>query len=196
MLRRLLIYRSDLREMSWFRRGQPAPMPSSDERVEMRWVDEAAWLDNPAILPTASPVVRQRYVAHGRCLVGIDRISGKTVYHLWLSTGSAYIDWIFRTLTAPGDGVLIFDVWVDPSLRGSAVHRLGTARHRGWCGGTRIPLFCHPVRTHGAWNLPASLCAGGITIGLKILVSLARVAACPPAGIRGAAEKPISGTLA
>ncbi len=127
MFRRLLIYRSDLREMTWFRLGRLAPMPAGDERVEMRWVDKEAWLANPAILPTAPAVVRQRYAAYSRCLIGIDQTSGKTVYHLWLSTGSVCIDWIFRSLTAPQDGVLIFDVWVEPSLRGGAVHRLGAA---------------------------------------------------------------------
>ncbi len=102
-------------------------MPTGDERVEMHWVDHEAWLRNPSILPAVPSVARQRYAAHSRCLIGVDRVSGKIVYHLWLSTGSIYIDWIFKALTAPADGVLIFDVWVDPSLRGGAVHRLGAA---------------------------------------------------------------------
>jgi hypothetical protein len=128
MYRKLVVFRSEvLTETSWYRRAEPPPIHPLPENIRLRWL-EARELSGDAC-PIARPrrVLDKRLRDNGRCLAGFNVNTGETVYHLWVTTGGAYIDWIFRYLPAPATGALVYDVWADPRWRGGTVHKAGAA---------------------------------------------------------------------
>lgn len=139
MFRRLLVYRLDARGAARHRHAPPAA-----PGIEFRWLTGEALVQAECIVPRAAALRRERVAQGGRCLIGTDALTGAIAYTLWLTTGSAWIEWIFHTLSAPPDSTLVFDAWVHPDRRGQALHRTGAVlaalqtldlgRQAGWAG--------------------------------------------------------------
>jgi hypothetical protein len=144
MFRKLLVYRIDIRGAARLRHPHAPTGSSSAPGIEFRWLAGEALAREDCIVPRAAALRRERVSRGGRCLIGTDALTGAIAYTLWLTTGSAWIEWIFHTLSAPADSTLAFDVWVRPDRRGRAIHRTGAAlaaletldlgRQAGWAG--------------------------------------------------------------
>jgi hypothetical protein len=125
--KKLLIYYADLTDTPWFRREELAPLPPIPEDIEVRWLQQQDWEQDPGLLGTPADIVQSRFSDGSCCLIMRNRSSGKTVYHVWLGEKGAYNAWIYKYLHAPPNGVLVFDAWVDPGYRGRNVHKLAAA---------------------------------------------------------------------
>lgn len=125
-VKKLLITAIDVTRRG-FCAGDDPPLPSPPKGISMRWLSEQEWEANPELLYSPADVVRKRYRDQGTCLIGVETSSGRTVYHLWVTTKGAYVEWIFKYLEAPPGGVLIFDAWVAPDRRGNTLHKIGAA---------------------------------------------------------------------
>jgi hypothetical protein len=125
-LKKLVIFHADASRMEWHRNRQSPPAPQGNCEVEFRWLEPGAWKRNPAVLETPADVVAARFSEAGRCLVGTDNRS-RTVYHLWLMPAGTFVSWIGKVVRPPAAGMLVSDVWVDPSWRGGNVHRWGVS---------------------------------------------------------------------
>jgi hypothetical protein len=115
----LYLYRGE----PWRRGGDTAvranPPPSD---VDMRWLSAAEWERSPSLLPIPENVASERFADGARCLVIQRRDGGDLVYHLWLSTAGAWIDWIAARVVPPDGYVLVFDVWAHPDWRRGRLH--------------------------------------------------------------------------
>ncbi|MCI0749831.1 MAG: hypothetical protein L0Y32_04715 [Nevskiales bacterium] len=125
--RRLYLYRSDLTETGWYRRAAPPPAPALPDGITRQWLTREQWEQTPAVLPTAAARVTERYTEGGRCLI-LQHATAGTVYHLWLSTAGAWMDWIGARITPPSGHGLVFDVWAHPDWRSGTLHRIGAAQ--------------------------------------------------------------------
>ena len=118
----LYMYRGDLADAPWHRRGEPAPANPPPPEVEMRWLAAAEWESSPSLLPTPEYLVGRRFADGGRCLIMQRRDSGELVYHLWLSPAGAWIGWVGARVVPPDGYGLVCDVWAHPAWRAGRLH--------------------------------------------------------------------------
>ena len=125
-VRRLIVFRGDLHATDWYRSGATRPKVSDVAGVAFRWVRTST--DGEPGSQYAQVAERKGRLARGdACLLGYRRDSQHLVYHLWVAEGGAHIPWIFgHVSTRPGE-LLVYDVWVDQSHRGGALHSVGAA---------------------------------------------------------------------
>ncbi len=123
----LYLYRAEIADAPWRRRGEAVPENPPPPEVEMRWLSAAEWESAPSLLPTREAVVRRRFAEGGRCLIMQRRDSGELVYHLWLSTAGAWTDWIGARLVPPDGYGIVFDVWAHPAWRRKMLHVPGAS---------------------------------------------------------------------
>ena len=128
VIRELVLFTADLTRASWFRNCAPPPEAPLPGNVQLRWLPFEEWQANRAVLETDEETVLERYRAGARCLFGWDSGAGKCVYHLWVSETGAYIEWIFKYVSALPGHLLAFDIWVHPDCRGQNIHWVGAAR--------------------------------------------------------------------
>jgi len=142
LVRLLHLFTIDYAGMPWFRRGEPPPPVRLPAHIRVRWLPADEWRQNPGLLARPADVVAARFESGARCLIAWDETAGRTAYHLWVTEGGAYVDWIFRYIAAPPGHLMVFDAWVHPEYRGGNMHWAGAsecfaeAARRG-----RLPIF-------------------------------------------------------
>lgn len=123
--RELVVFEADLSISPWLIKNELPQFPKIPDYISYQWLKEQQCLERSDQLNRSHEMIKERYRDEGQCLVGIDIRNNTIISELWLTTKSAYIEWIFKRMHASNKGVFLYNIWLHPDYRGGTIYQYG-----------------------------------------------------------------------
>jgi len=116
MIRELVLISADLRAAPWYA-SRVAPRPKIPDNITLRVLQRG---EKIGYGPISSEVAAARLNEGDRCVVA--EYLHAAVGQMWLSQHSRHLDWIGCKVAPQEDAALLYNAWVDESVRGPGIH--------------------------------------------------------------------------